>query len=92
MLNKLGSALKKGFDKIANAVFLDKEKINTVVKELQRALIQADVNVQLVKELGDKIKKEAENEKIKGIERKEHITKLLHDEILHLKEFAVIVA
>jgi len=84
MLNKLGSALKRGFDKIAGAVFLDKKTIESVVKDLQRALIQADVNVHLVKEIGDKIKKQAENEKIKGIERKEHLTKVLHDEILHL--------
>lgn len=84
MLNSLSSALKKGFDKIAGAIFLDKKTIELVVKDLQRALIQADVNVLLVKEIGNKIKKEAENEKIKGIERKEHITKILHDEILRV--------
>ena len=84
MLGNLSSALKKGFDKIAGAVFLDKKTIDLVVKDLQRALIQADVNVHLVKEIGDKIKKQAENEKIKGIEKKEHLTKVLHDEILAL--------
>jgi len=84
MFETLSSALKKGFDKIAGAIFLDKKTIESVVKDLQRALIQADVNVHLVKEIGDKIKKEAENEKIKGIERKEHLIKVLHDEILNL--------
>lgn len=84
MLDRLGNALKKGFDKIAGAIFVDKKTIETIVKDLQRALIQADVNIHLVKELGDKIKKEAENEKIKGIERKEHLTKILHDEITNL--------
>ena len=84
MLDKLSSAFKKGFDKISGSIFLDKKTIETIVKDLQRALIQADVNVHLVKELGDKIKAAASNEKIKGIERKEHITKILHDEILNL--------
>jgi signal recognition particle subunit SRP54 len=84
MFESLGSAIKKGFEKIAGAVFVDKKVIESVVKDLQRALIQADVNVHLVKEIGDRIKKEAENEKIKGIERKEHLTKILHDEILNL--------
>jgi signal recognition particle subunit SRP54 len=84
MLGKLGSALKKGFDKIAGAVFLDKKTIETIVKDLQRALIQADVNIHLVKQLGDKIKKEAANEKIKGVEKREHLTKILHDEVLSL--------
>ena len=94
MLSKLSSVLKKSFDKIAGAIFLDKKTIEAVVKDLQRALIQADVNVHLVKELGDKIKKHAQDGKIKGIERKEHLTKLLHDEILNLlgkekKEFEI---
>ena len=84
MFETLSSALKKGFDKIAGAIFLDKKTIEIVVKDLQRALIQADVNIYLVKELGDKIKKAAEDEKIKGIEKKEHLIKLLHDEILNL--------
>jgi signal recognition particle subunit SRP54 len=84
MLENLGKALKNGFDKIAGAIFLDKKTIDSIVKDLQRALIQADVNVLLVKELGDKIRKEAESEKIKGIEKKEHIIKILHDEILNL--------
>src|SRR3989344_5432469 len=84
MFETLSSALKKGFDKIAGAIFLDKKTIEFVVKDLQRALIQADVNIHLVKEIGDKIKKEAEDEKIKGIEKKEHLTKILHDEILDL--------
>jgi len=84
VLNKLGNILKKSFDKIAGAVFLDKKTIESIVKDIQRALIQADVNIHLVKEIGDKIKEQAENEKIKGIEKKEYITKLLHDEILNL--------
>lgn len=84
MLDKLSSAIKKGFEKIAGAIFIDKKTIDSIVKDLQRALIQADINIHLVKEIGDKIRKEAENEKIKGIERKEHLTKILHDEILAL--------
>ncbi len=82
MLDKLSSAIKKATDKIANAVFLDKNLLDSVVKELQRALIEADVNIQLVLEITKKIKKEALDERIKGIEKKEHLIKLLHDELL----------
>jgi len=56
MLDKLSSALKKVTDKIANAIFLDKAVVDSVVKELQRALIEADVNVKLVLEISNKIK------------------------------------
>ncbi|MBU3913655.1 MAG: signal recognition particle receptor subunit alpha [Nanoarchaeota archaeon] len=81
MFGKLGEAIKKGIDKIASAVFVDKELIDSIVKDLQRALIEADVNVVLVKEISEKIRKAAIDERIKGIEKKEHIIKILHDEL-----------
>ncbi len=81
MLEKLSSVLKRTTDKIANAIFLDKSLVESIVKELQRALIEADVNVSLVLELTKKIKQAALDERIKGIEKKEHIIKLLHDEL-----------
>lgn len=84
MLEKLGEAIKKATDKIANALFLNKDLVDSIVRELQRALIEADVNVALVKELSDKIKKSALDERIKGIEKKEHLIKLLHDELLNI--------
>ncbi|HOW36983.1 MAG TPA: signal recognition particle receptor subunit alpha [Candidatus Pacearchaeota archaeon] len=84
MLEKLGQALKKATDKIANAIFLDKNLVDTIVRELQRALIEADVNIALVKELTDTIKKAAFDERIKGIEKKEHLIKVLHDELVKI--------
>ena len=84
MLDKLSSTIKKTADKIANAVFLDKNLVDQIVKDLQRALIEADVNVSLVLEITQKIKKAALDERIKGIEKKEHIIKLLHDELLSI--------
>jgi signal recognition particle subunit SRP54 len=84
MLEKLSEALKKATDKISKSVFVDKAMIEEVAKELQRALISADVNIYLVKEITDKIKAEASDEKIKGIEKKEHLVKLLYDTILNI--------
>tara|TARA_Y100000310_G_C20648524_1_gene798024 strand:+ start:91 stop:1473 length:1383 start_codon:yes stop_codon:yes gene_type:complete len=83
VFGKLGEVLKKTTDKIASAVFVDKKLIDSIVKDLQRALIQADVNISLVKELSDKIRKEAEK-KLKGVEKKEHIISLLHNELLEM--------
>lgn len=84
MLEKLAGVLRKTTDKIANAIFLDKNLVEGIVKELQRALIEADVNVSLVMEISQKIKKEAYDERIKGIEKKEHIIKSLHDELVKI--------
>lgn len=84
MLEKLGEVLRKATDKIANAIFLDKGLVDSIIKDLQRALIEADVSIPLVKQLSDKIKKAALDERIKGIEKKEHIIKLLHDELTNI--------
>jgi signal recognition particle subunit SRP54 len=84
MLEKLGQVLKKATDKLANAIFLDKNLVDGIVRDLQRALIEADVSIILVKQLSDKIKKAALDERIKDIEKKEHIIKLLHDELVKI--------
>lgn len=84
MLEKLGEVLRKATDKIANAIFLDKDLVDSIVKDLQRALIEADVSIPLVKQLSDEIKKAAVDERIKGVEKKEHIIKLLHDRLTEI--------
>ena len=84
MLEKLGEILRKATNKIANAIFIDKNLVDSIIRDLQRALIEADVNVVLVKELSEKIRKASMDERIKGIDKKEHIIKLLHDELLNL--------
>ncbi len=84
MLESIGSALKKATDKIARTIFVDKDLIDQIIKDLQRALISADVNIYLVKEISNKIKEKALDEKIKGVEKKEQLIKLLHDEVLEI--------
>ncbi len=81
VLDKLGSALKGGITKISNAIFIDKKLIDGIVKDIQKSLIEADVNIELVFALSQKIKKLAYDETIKGIDKKEQLVKLIHDEI-----------
>jgi signal recognition particle subunit SRP54 len=82
VLDKLGSVLSTGITRITNAIFLDKKLVDGVIKDIQRALIEADVNIELVFNLTQKIKKLAYDENIKGIEKKEQLISLIHDEIL----------
>ncbi len=84
MLEKLGEVLRKATNKIANAIFLDKNLVDSIIRDLQRALIEADVNILLIKQISDKIKKAALDERIKEIDKKEHIIKLLHDELVNI--------
>src|SRR3989344_8563740 len=84
MLEKLSEVLRRATDKIANAIFLDKDLVDSIVKDLQRALIEADVSIALVKELSDKVRKAAVDERIKGIDKKEHMIKVLHDNLVSI--------
>lgn len=84
VLEKLGNTLKGGIKKISNAIFLDKKLVDAVIKDIQRSLIEADVNVELVFSLSQKIKKVAYDETIKGIDKKEQLITLIHNEIISL--------
>ena len=48
VLEKIGSSLKSGITKISNAIFLDKKLIDQIIKDIQKSLIEADVNIELV--------------------------------------------
>jgi signal recognition particle subunit SRP54 len=82
VLEKLGSSLKSVFDKIANSIFVDESMINELIKEIQRALFQSDVNVKLVFELSNKIKKRALEEKAPGLTKKEHMINIVYEELV----------
>ncbi len=63
---------------------VDKETIKEAIKELQRALISADVEIQLVLDLSKKIEQEAFKELPEGINRREHVIKTTHDALASL--------
>jgi signal recognition particle subunit SRP54 len=81
MLEKLSNAITNSVKKITNAIFVDKKLIDEIIKEIQRSMIEADVNVELVFQLSQKIRKLAIDETVKGIEKKEQLIKLIHDQI-----------
>lgn len=82
VLERLGSSLYEALKKILRAQVVDKELVRGLVRDLQRALLQADVNVQLVLELSKNIEKRALEERLPpGISRREHIVKVVYDEL-----------
>jgi signal recognition particle subunit SRP54 len=84
VLEGLGTKLRKIKDKIANAIFLDRKVIEEVAEELKYALIEADVDLSLVKEITDKIKEQARDEKNNKIEKKDQLIKFIYDEIIKI--------
>lgn len=63
VLDKLGESLRNTLKKITNSSAIDEKTVNELVKDIQRSLLQADVNVKLVFSLGKKIKEKALGEK-----------------------------
>lgn len=83
VLDNLGSSLKEGLKKLTKGIFVDEGIINELVKDIQRALLRADVNVNLVFELTKEIKRRALEDKVpKGISQKEYIVKIVYDELV----------
>jgi len=83
MLDKLGDTLKKVMSTLARSVFLDKKVIGDICKDLKRSLLEADVDTKTVNSLIEKIKKES-GKKVAGLEKKEHLIKLIHDELVKI--------
>ncbi len=79
-LEKFGEGLKNVVKRIINAVLVDEKLINDVIRELQKVLISADVNVKLVLELSNRIKERAKKEKV-SYDKKQHIVKILYEEL-----------
>ncbi len=85
VLDKLGSSLRNTIDKIRSAIFVDEKLINELVKEIQKALIKADVNIPLVFKISNEIKQRALKEKPpEGISKKEYLVKIVYDELVKL--------
>jgi signal recognition particle subunit SRP54 len=85
VLDDLGNSLKGTLKKIANAVHVDSKLIKEVVRDIQRALLQADVNVRLVLELSKKIEKRALEEKPPaGMSNREHVIHIVYEEIVQI--------
>ncbi len=83
VLDDLGDSLKGTLKKIANAVHIDKKLVKEIVRDIQRALLQADVNVKLVLNLSKKIEKRALEEKPPaGMSNREHVIRIVYEELV----------
>jgi len=85
VLEGLGRSLREALGRISGAPSVDEQLIKEVVKDLQRALLQADVNVQLVLSLTKSIEERALGEKAPaGKSPKEHVMSIIYEELVSL--------
>jgi signal recognition particle subunit SRP54 len=80
----LGDALRKAMDKIQGAGAVDKEVVKEAIKEMQRALIAANVDITTVFSLSKKIEERAFQEPSKGMTQREHIVKVTYDALTEM--------
>jgi signal recognition particle subunit SRP54 len=81
-LEKLSSSLTDAIKKLFKAGVVDEAAVKELVRDIQRALLQADVNVQLVLEISKRIEERALKEKVPpGISRREHVIKVVYEEL-----------
>lgn len=85
MFDSLREGLRNAIQKILGATSIDEQVVLEFVKDIQRTLIQADVNVRLVVDVSERIKKRALDERPPaGISRKDQIITILYEELSKL--------
>jgi signal recognition particle subunit SRP54 len=85
MLDVLGTSLKDALKKLAGKTVVDRVAVDELSRDLQRALLQSDVNVKMVLALTQTIKKRAlEEEPPKGMGVREHVLRIVYQELVAL--------
>ncbi|MBI4394115.1 MAG: signal recognition particle protein [Euryarchaeota archaeon] len=83
VLDNLGDSLRKTLAKVANATRIDADLVKEVVRDIQRALLQADVNVKLVLQITKRIEDRSLTEKPKpGAHPREHVVRIVYEELV----------
>jgi len=81
-LERFGSSIYEALRKVFRAPVVDEATVKELTRDLQRALLQGDVNVQLVLSISKNIEERALKEKVPpGVSRREHVIKVVYEEL-----------
>lgn len=85
MFNSLQEKLESAFKNIKGQARITELNIASTIKEIRRALVDADVNFKIAKEFTDKVKEKAIGEKvINAVSPGQLMTKIVKDELAEL--------
>src|SRR6056297_2474531 len=85
VLDDLGSSLRGTLDDLRGKSRISEDDVDNIVKEIQRSLIQADVDIELVRELSDSIKQRAlEEEPPGGTSPRDWVLRIVYEELVDL--------
>jgi signal recognition particle subunit SRP54 len=85
VLDDLGSSLRSTLDDLRGKSRISEEDVEDVVREIQRSLIQADVDIALVQELSDSIKSRAlDEDPPAGTTPRDWVLRIVYEELVEL--------
>ncbi|MHB9286874.1 signal recognition particle protein Srp54 [Halobacteriales archaeon Cl-PHB] len=85
VLDDLGSSLRGTLDNLRGKSRISEEDVDDVVREIQRSLIQADVDISLVQDLSDSIKSRAlDEEPPAGTSPRDWVLRIVYEELVDL--------
>ena len=85
VLDNLASSLRDTIRKISRSGYVDKELLDEVSRDIQRALLKADVNVKLALNLTNTVRQRALEEKPPaGMPQQDFVVKIIYDELLKI--------
>ncbi len=85
VLDNLGKSIRNTLKKIARASTVDEKLVKEVVRDLQRALLTADVNVKLALKLTKEVERRALNEEPPaGKSAREHVIRIIYEEMVEI--------
>ncbi len=85
VLDDLGSSLRSTLDNLRGKSRISEEDVDDVVREIQRSLIQADVDIALVQDLSDSIKSRAlDEEPPAGTSPRDWVLRIVYEELVDL--------
>ncbi len=85
VLESLGSSLRNVLRRIARASHVDETLVKEVVRDIQRALLQADVNVNLTLKITKEVQRRSLQEKPPpGMSPREHVIRIIYEELVKI--------
>jgi signal recognition particle subunit SRP54 len=85
VLAELGGRITKALSAMTEKVIIDEAAVDELIKEIVRALIEADVNIKLVMNLRDNIKKSVAPEQLAaGTNKRRLLQRVVFDELCNM--------
>ncbi len=85
MFDSLGKGLSGIIRKLITGTSIDKKTVEEILQDIRKLLLQSDVDIKLADQLVANIKKKALDEKIpSGMTLREHVLKVIYDELVNL--------